>query len=70
MKLTKQQENCPYCHTNKSLVEYDDCGFEVEVSVDDGTLYVDANDGYHTLSEEVDINFCPMCGRPLNKEEE
>lgn len=71
MKLTKQQENCPYCHTDKSLIEYEDCGFEVEAGVDDdGTLYVDADDGYHLFNQEININYCPICGRPLNEEEE
>lgn len=68
MKLTEKQKNCKYCHTDKSLIEYEDLGFEVEAGVDnDGILYVDAGDGYHLLNQEININYCPMCGRSLGK---
>ena len=66
LKLTKQQENCPYCHG------YDYDGYLIK----DGWLDMSIFDSNKIIlrtdpaSYEVPINYCPMCGRPLNEEEE
>lgn len=68
MKLTEKQKNCPYCHGGrkaKPLVENGDdfLSFDRHGSVCFG------DDGAVTFYENI-IKYCPMCGRPLNKEEE
>lgn len=69
MKLTEKQKNCPYCHEKDNLLQTND-----ERPVDGDLVYINGN-GY--LNSETDlghvyrkINYCPMCGRPLNEEEE
>lgn len=83
MKLTEKQKDCPYCHSEKSLIG---------TPLDEITVYV--SNGLHSYSLKVIydfsktavddeefmnapfggagriINYCPMCGRPLNEEEE
>ncbi len=83
MKLTEKQKNCPYCHSEKSLIG---------TPLDEITVYV-ANDLHsHSLKVVYDfsngavdneefmnapfggvgrlINYCPMCGRYLLNDEE
>ena len=68
--LTEKQKNCPYCHgliTQGQMLDKTPSG--------DGWLGM-ANSGffeYHINGITVlggKFNFCPMCGRPLNEEEE
>lgn len=80
---TLAQKNCPYCHSEKPLfsimadeivgyiancldsqqftVVYD---FSPEAITDEELI--NAPFGNHKCA----INYCPMCGRPLNEEEE
>lgn len=70
MKLTEKQKNCPYCH-------YDFDGIPVEQLETEGNLDIEAEIGgtdiylFNTGDyATIPINYCPMCGRPLNEEEE
>lgn len=67
MKLTKEQKNCPYCQEPK-----------MTFIGEDGTLYQVSEDAFATpklititngQTHIVEIEYCPMCGRPLNEEE-
>lgn len=82
MKLTEKQKNCPYCHSEKPLfsisgdeivgyianyldsqqltVVYD---FSPEAVMDEE--FINAPFGYRKYA----IDYCPMCGRPLNEED-
>lgn len=78
-----KQKNCPYCHANKEATkEY----YKVRPDVaKDGMSFgkirnswcnsigYDGQTYYFCSFGNVygcPINYCPMCGRPLNKEEE
>lgn len=80
--MTEKQKNCPYCHSEKPLfsimadeivgyianyldsqqftVVYD---FSSEVITDEELI--NAPFGNHKCA----INYCPICGRPLNEED-
>lgn len=77
MRLTKKQRNCPYCHSddpddNRSIFERDDeylaIGGTGDVEIDEGNGFIPEENFY--FYEENLFKFCPMCGRPLNEEEE
>ncbi|MCD7123671.1 hypothetical protein [Limosilactobacillus caviae] len=92
MKLTKQQENCPYCHLDEGKKYMtDEVGVLhseedlangpsiVELRIIEGNKieattwwwggeYGDFEDERYPITQN--INFCPMCGRKLNEEEE
>lgn len=83
MKLTEKQKNCPYCHTNqqgiiKPVVRLDIKGYEPnlepeyhEAIIDEnyGVMYVQGYvKGRGEYGEASYINYCPMCGRKLNKD--
>ena len=73
MKLTKKQKECFYCH-------FEPGELGLELTTHDGnkaTLFKNL-DGYylgvwnthhHKFFEEINIDYCPKCGRPLNQEE-
>ena len=83
VKLTEKQENCPYCHGRKSLVNVPGLSMQIheqstngnfQVSYDcsnkdmtDNGIIVGDDDGYCFGGWNVKANYCPMCGRPLNK---
>lgn len=70
LKLTKEQQNCPYCHTDangrplKYLKNNDDC----RVGLAKSELQIVTLKGYTTPSMAPDINYCPKCGRVLQEE--
>jgi glutaredoxin len=56
-------KECPYCQRSKSML--DDCengGPYVYINSDEASLCV-STEGY---DYEIDINYCPMCGRKLS----
>lgn len=74
---TVAQKNCPYCHSddpddNRSIFERDDeylaIGGTGDVEIDEGNGFIPEENFY--FYEENLFKFCPMCGRPLNEEEE
>lgn len=75
MKLTEKQNNCPYCH-GKPLMYYD-------YGDDSNKIWIDSNGKLQQVTwsatyiavdtdpeDGVQLNYCPMCGRPLNEEED
>ena len=71
MKLTEKQKNCPYCHKKDR-----DHGLKmIKVGSDYQSELVLGEDGWYlwvanplTFQVMIPINYCPMCGRPLNEE--
>ena len=68
MKLTEKQKHCPYCRDRANLLQLND-----EHPIESDIVYINKN-GY--LNSETDnghvyrkINYCPMCGRKLNEED-
>lgn len=79
MKLTEKQKNCPYCHPG-SKVNDRECWYHTTLALGEAIdsctyteLYFDPINRFLEASYEdelfIDINYCPMCGRPLNEEE-
>lgn len=70
MKLTEKQKNCPYCHGGNDIINtlhYGGLGCVLGqvVHIEGDMLVVEEG-----TTESKKINWCPMCGRPLNEEEE
>lgn len=79
MTMTKQQEKCPYCHNEIGKTRYalidnhfytNDEYIEgtVDINSNDKTLVLTIGDCYEDYSDEIKINYCPMCGRKLSDE--
>lgn len=75
-----KQKNCPYCHPG-SKVNGRECWYHTTLAlgevIDSCTyteLYFDpVNRFLEAIDEDelfIDINYCPMCGRPLEDDEE
>ena len=72
MKLTEKQKNCPYCHGAKRI--RDALIYQHSRKI----LMLESNSLTYTLvlpkgriyEVQQYIHYCPMCGRPLNEEEE
>lgn len=71
------KEKCPYCHNEIGRQHYalvgsnfftsDDEYMEATVNINsnDKTLVLTIGDCYCDDSDEIKINYCPMCGRRL-----
>ncbi|MFD3267894.1 hypothetical protein [Lactobacillus johnsonii] len=80
MTITKQQEKCPYCHNEIGRLHYallanhfytsDDEYMEatVDINSNDKTMSLIVGDYYGDDTDEIKINYCPMCGRKLSGE--
>lgn len=80
--MTRNQKDCPYCHheTRKNHYILLECHYfandnYVEATVDINTdksmsLIVGDyyGDDYGDDTDEIKINYCPMCGRKLSNE--
>lgn len=71
MKLTEKQKNCPYCHKSKNQLSlFTETNFN-EKGMDRTVFYVDRiTDENGKILARRCSNYCEMCGRPLNEEEE
>lgn len=80
MKLTEKQKNCPYCHPG-SKVNGRECWYHTTLALGEAIdsctyteLYFDpVNRFLEAINEDelfIDINYCPMCGRPLSNKAE
>ena len=69
------QENCPYCHDQKDIINTLDHSRVVDIAgmAQPGQV-VHIYDNRLICEEQTiesrKINFCPMCGRSLNEEKE
>ena len=73
--MTKKQQQCPYCHheTGKKHYTLLECHYfandnYVEATVDintDKSMSLIVGDYYGDNTDEIKINYCPMCGRKL-----
>lgn len=78
-KSAKQNRKCPYCHNEIEKTHYalvgsnfytsDDEYMEatVDINSNDKTLVLTIGDFYGDNSDEIKINYCPMCGRKLKQ---
>lgn len=73
MKLTEKQKNCPYCH-GKDLINtlHDDWRAEPGDNLLGQAVHIEGN--YLVVEENTTeskwINFCPICGRQLDEDDE
>ncbi|MGJ3766083.1 hypothetical protein ACLOE0_02980 [Limosilactobacillus fermentum] len=69
MKMTEKQKNCLYCSPDlKGVVPIVEDGGDFLAIEDNGTI-IFGTDGAVSYYKRL-LNFCPMCGRPLNEEVE
>ena len=65
MNLTEKQKNCPYCHEGETLSG--ELGWVATIrKFDSRIIAVSPTEDVCVLN----VDYCPMCGRPLNEEEE
>ena len=75
--MTNKLKKCPYCHDEIGRVHYallasnfhtsDDEYMEATVNINsnDKTMLLTIGDYYGDDTDEIKINYCPMCGRKL-----
>lgn len=66
--LTEKQKNCQYCHGGRHAKPIVDEGSDF-LAFDLRGMVAFGDDGTVTIHGPI-INYCPMCGRPLNRKEE
>lgn len=78
--MTRNLKKCPYCHDEIGKTHYtlvagnfytsDDEYIEATVNINsnDKTLVLTIGDCCEDYSDEIKINYCPMCGRRLLSE--
>lgn len=73
MKLTEKQKDCPYCHEQKDIINTLDHSHFYVAGMEQPGQVVYIYDNLLVCEERTmesrKINFCPMCGRPLNEED-
>lgn len=76
--IIRNQKDCPYCHhetrrkhnvlLNYTFLTSDDDFIEATVDINtDKSMSLIVGDYYGDGSEEIKINYCPMCGRRLKQ---
>jgi hypothetical protein len=55
---------CEYCEGSKELF-YKGRWY---LCVENSSIYIEVEYGEYVLIQHVDVNYCPMCGRKLEKE--
>ena len=74
--MTRNQKDCPYCHHETGKKHYvlltwhyfanDDNYVEATVDINtDKSMSLIVGDYYGDNTDEIKINYCPMCGRKL-----
>lgn len=76
--MLRKQQQCPYCHheTGKIHYELQECHYlandnYVEATVDinaDKSMSLIVGDYYGDNTDEIKINYCPICGRKLTND--
>lgn len=75
------KENCKYCDDNNDVYLHDDCKYSLKADCETGIvayvfqnkLYINSCADTHEpsyMEADVEINYCPMCGRKLVIENE
>lgn len=83
MRLTEQQKNCPYCHDEKTIMSVSDDEIVIYIANSLGsqplTTIFDFSNEAITDEEfmampfgnyKKKINYCPMCGRKLENDDD
>lgn len=75
MELTEKQKNCPYCHKKnkpftRSLINTSSLSLVIKENVLDAAYCQTLTDNLKDGWAYIPINYCPMCGRLLNEEEQ
>lgn len=72
-ELEEKQADCPYCHEQKDIINTLDHSHLYVAGMEQPGQVVYISDNLLVCEERTmesrKINFCPMCGRPLNEEE-
>ena len=59
-------DKCPYCQSNKPLVDFDDTPIQIRIGFnEDSALSVDVDFAIYNLTFEIKVIYCPICGRRL-----
>lgn len=63
---------CKYCENNESFNVYSDIGLNATIETRRGNPYIEiwgsldgGYFGYADIDGEIEINYCPVCGRKL-----
>lgn len=66
---------CKYCENSENLEVYSDLGLRAEIETRRGSPYIEiwgsldgGYFGYVDINSEIEINYCPVCGRKLAEE--
>lgn len=66
---------CKYCENNESFNVYSDIGLNAAIETKRGNPYIEVWGyldagyfGYADIDGEIEINYCPVCGRKLAEE--
>ena len=56
---------CEYCNKGKSLKEFEGSSSYYKIIGKKIEHREDCLDSYYSYTDEIQINYCPMCGRKL-----
>ena len=66
---------CKYCENNENFDVYSDLGLRATIETRRGNPYIEiwgsldaGYFGYADIEGEIEINYCPVCGRKLAEE--
>ena len=67
---------CEYCEGRENMDVYSDLGIKASIETGRGTPYIEfwssldcGYFGYIDINGQIEIDFCPICGRKLKEEE-
>lgn len=75
MELTEEQKNCPFCHkknrpATRPLINTSSLSLVIEDNILDAGYCQSLTENFKDGWAYIPINYCPICGRPLNEENE